>query len=399
MGAAHPRGTSRRRFLAAGGAGLATAALGAVVARELEPEPATPTAAQPAVPAEQIGRVDPHGVHQAGLHLPTRPPTHLYFHVFDAGAGLTVAHLQRTLATLGDDITSLTALDPRDPRLLTDPELLTVQIGIGERLLALTGVEVPLALPEFARSSAIPDRCRGGDLVIAVAADAPETTAQVSDAITGVLARAGFTPRWSQLTWRPKGEGMVTINPLGFDDGIVQPETTSGTPDHVFLTEGAAAGASVGVVRRFELDTAGFAELDVPEQEAIFGRVRATGAPLSGGAKFDDPNLLAKTPHGVYLIPTGSHVRAAHPSFTDSTVMLRRSYGFRESVDGRPDRSGLLFMSFQDDVEVFSRTQLRMDREDRLMDFATPTAEIAFLVLPGFDADRPLGSPLFTGRP
>ncbi len=387
-------GTSRRRFLAAGGAGLATGVLGAVATRELAVTSSPPAQVPPASPP-QSSFVDPHGPHQSGVHLPLQPPAQLNFHVYGAiAAAMNRDNLQRTLEELGRTITSLMSL-PRDPRLSADPEELTIQVGVGARVLALAEIDVPVTLPEFAGSAALPATRRDGDLVIAVAARHPETTAQASDAIAEVLAESGFDSQWSQIAFRPRGEGMVTLNPLGFDDGIVQPEASSGVPEHVFLTEGVAAGGTVGVVRRFTLDTAGFGQLSVKEQEAVFGRVKSTGAPLSGGEQFTDPNLLSKTPTGEYLIPNGSHVRAAHPSFTASTVMLRRSYGFRESVDGQPDRSGLLFLSFQDDVQVFARTHQRMDREDRLMEFATPTAEVAFLVLPGFTPTQPLGSALF----
>ena len=52
-------------------------------------------------------------------------------------------------------------------------------------------------------------------------------------------------------------------------------------------------------------------------------------------------------------------------------------------------------MSYQNDVQTFAKTQLRLDEVDSLMAFATPTATAAFAVLPGFSADTPLGSSLF----
>ncbi len=387
-----PSGTSRRRLLTAGGAGLAAGLLGAVTSCSSDPERGA--AGDDAAPAPDF--IDPHGPHQAGVHRPETPPTHLNFLVLGASSeALTRARVRRTLAELGVTVTALTGHAPRDQRLDADPVGLTIQIGIGARLLALSGAETSLDLPTFAGSAALPDRLRGGDLVLSVASEHPETAARVTDLIIAQVTAAGYRPQWSQIAFRPRGEGSITRNPLGFDDGIVQPALTQTVPEHVFLTDGATRGGSIAVVRRFILDTAAFDGLDTSAQEAVFGRVKATGAPLSGGSRSTAVNLASKTPAGEYLIPIGSHVRAAHPSFTGSTLMLRRSYGFRESRDGHLDRSGLLFISYQDDVGVFARTQLRMDREDRLMDFAEPTAEVAFLVLPGFDTDHPLGSALF----
>lgn len=387
-----PSGPTRRRLLTAGGATLALGALAATSACSGSDDApgGTPRAAAAA------GRVDPHGPHQAGVHRPGKPPAHLNFQVLRAVPDvLTAASVRDTLAALGETITRLTAADPRDPRLHGEATGLTIQIGIGPRLLELTDTTVALGLPEFAGSAALPAPLRTGDLIISVAADRPETTAEVSDLVGGQVRARGYRPSWGQIGYRPDGAGTVTRNPLGFADGIVQPESTQGVPDHVFLASGAARGGSIGVVRRFALDTAGFGALSVDRQEALVGRNRSTGAPLSGGSQATDVNLTAKTPAGEYLVPAGSHVRSTHPSFTGSTLMLRRGYGFRESHDGRPDSSGLLFISYQDDVEVFSRTQLRMDREDKMMTFARPTAEAAFLVLPGFDRNRPLGSSLF----
>ncbi len=45
------------------------------------------------------------------------------------------------------------------------------------------------------------------------------------------------------------------------------------------------------------------------------------------------------------------------------------------------------------DISLALRQQ-RMDDIDALMGFSTPTATCAFAILPGFDADHPLGSTL-----
>ena len=94
-------------------------------------------------------------------------------------------------------------------------------------------------------------------------------------------------------------------------------------------------------------------------------------------------------------MPTHAHARAAHPSYTASRLMLRRSYSYRASDTDH----GHLFISHQNDVQAFAKTQLRLDDVDDLMKYVTPTATAAFAILPGTSdsagASRPLGSTLF----
>ncbi|MEK8172477.1 hypothetical protein NKH77_34345 [Streptomyces sp. M19] len=52
-------------------------------------------------------------------------------------------------------------------------------------------------------------------------------------------------------------------------------------------------------------------------------------------------------------------------------------------------------MSFQNDIRTFTNTLTRMESSDALLPFTTTTASAAFLMLPGFDAKRGLGSQLF----
>src|SRR5690606_8931839 len=104
----------------------------------------------------------------------------------------------------------------------------------------------------------------------------------------------------------------------------------------------------------------------------------------------DAGDLTAKTPTGEYLIPLHSHLRAAHPSFTGSALMLRRGYGYANPLgaDDAPDE-GLLFMCFQNDLDVYIRTQHRLDETDDLMAFSTTTASASFLIVPGRTGDAP----------
>ncbi len=399
--------TTRRRLLAGTAGGLAVGGAGGLWAgRRATDETGTPPAAatppDPDVAAAARGRGAPvaaTGGRQAGVDRPATPPHHLSFVVLGerAGTPLDRAAVAALLAGLGDEIRALTATDPPDPRLPDGPGNLTVQVGIGAAWadLAEPGLGDLVRLPAFRGSDALPRDRRDGDLVLAVAADDAALPDHVVDLLlAGPAADDRLRVSWVQRAFRSPGEGAVVRNPLGFRDGIVQPADAAAMDDGVWIAEGAAAGGTIGVVRRFALDVASFGALDPEDRSAVIGR-RPDGTPLSGGKPDDDVDLTAKTPHGEYLVPADSHARAAHPSFTGSPLMARRSYAVRIDRDGAAPQPGLLFWSFQNDVRVFARTQQRMDRTDRLMDFATPTAELGYLVLPGFTADRPLGAALF----
>ncbi len=151
----------------------------------------------------------------------------------------------------------------------------------------------------------------------------------------------------------------------------------------------AVAGGTLAVLRPMELDLPRFAALSIAEQEAVFGRRRASGVPLSGGTAASGPELGAKTPDGRYLVPADAHVRRAHATAVGVGLMLRRSYSTDQPAPG------LLFISFQNDLRTFTATLTHMDASDALLPFTTTTASATFLILPGFDRRHPLGSRLF----
>ncbi|MFL4907720.1 Dyp-type peroxidase [Streptomyces sp. MMS24-I2-30] len=351
---------------------------------------ARPGRAAPAA-ADTPTRIPATGRHQAGITLPQPAQRNLLAVVADLDAAVAPGPL---LAELGRAISALTA--GTDPRLLgMPPGDLTVTVGVGPRLVRAAGASLPGStdLPRFSRERITP-QARGGDLLIQIcASDAllvPIVAAALLDQ-TGDRVRE----RWRQSGHRgtnvPVGEGLTAPrNLLGFIDGIVGPHTSAEQQRDLWLAGPAAvAGGTLAVLRRMELDLPRFAALSVAEQEAVFGRRRASGVPLSGGTVSSGPELGAKTPDGRYLVPVDAHVRRAHSAMVGTGLMLRRSYSTDEPAPG------LLFISFQNDLRTFTATLTRMDTSDALLPFTTTTASGTFLILPGFDRRRPLGSQLF----
>ncbi|MGW2492752.1 Dyp-type peroxidase [Streptomyces sp. NPDC001606] len=378
----HP---SRRAFLDVTGTMVVAGLTAGCTSDSAQPSRHAPTAAATPMPVAATGR------HQAGITLPQPAQPNLLAVVADLGATTAPGPL---LADLGQTIRTLT--EGTDPRLLgLPPGDLTVTVGVGPRLVRTAGASLPGAadLPRFSREQINP-RARGGDLLIQICASDPLLLPVTAAAL---LHQAGdrIHERWRQSARRgtnvPLGGGLTAPrNPLGFIDGIVGPHTTAEQRRDLWLAgPPAVAGGTLAVLRRMELDLPQFAALSVAEQEAVFGRRRASGAPLSGGTVASGPDLGAKTPDGRYLVPANAHVRRANPAVVGVGHMLRRSYSTDEPAPG------LLFISFQNDLRTFTATLTRMDISDALLEFTTTTASATFLILPGFDRQHPLGSQLF----
>lgn len=331
------------------------------------------------------------GRHQAGITLPQPAQGNLLAVVADLGATAAPGPL---LAELGKAIRTLTT--GTDPRLMgLPPGDLTVTVGVGPRLVHTAGASLPGAtdLPRFSRERIAP-RARGGDLLMQICASDALLLPVVASAL---LDQAGdrIHERWRQSARRGTnvllGNGLTAPrNPLGFIDGIVGPHTTAEQQRDLWLAgPPTVAGGTLAVLRRMELDLPRFAALSVAEQEAVFGRRRASGVPLSGGTAASGPELGAKTPDGRYLVPADAHVRRANPTVVGVGHMLRRSYSTDEPAPG------VLFVSFQNDLRTFTSTLTHMETSDALLQFTTTTASATFLILPGFDRQHLLGSQLF----
>ncbi|MDT0269072.1 Dyp-type peroxidase [Streptomyces sp. DSM 44915] len=382
------RPPSRRAFLDVTGATVAAGLLAGCSgdsARSDDPAPPASSAPTTPPPVAVTGR------HQAGVTLPRTAQPHLLALVADLDDAVPPGPL---LAELGETIQTLAA--GSDPRLLgLSPGDVTVTVGVGPRLVRTAGDTLPGAadLPEFSHER-VAARDRDGDLLLQICAGDPLLLPVTAAAL---LDQAGdrLQERWRQFGRRgaevPVAEDRsAPRNLLGFIDGIVGPHTTAEQERDLWLADPpAVADGTLAVLRRMEIDLTRFAALSVGEQEAVFGRRRASGEPLSGGGVDSAPGLNAKTPEGRYLIPVDAHVRRSNPTVVGVGHMLRRSY----SIDA--PAPGLLFISFQNDLRTFTATLARMDTSDALLPFTTTTASATFLILPGYTPQRPLGSTLF----
>ncbi|OZD54405.1 hypothetical protein CH252_08905 [Rhodococcus sp. 06-1477-1B] len=384
---------SRRGLLWGGGVGLGIGAVvGAVSAAAVRPQPTSTASATAAPPSGE--RVAARGIHQAGIDRPATPQKNAVVLVADLPRAADAGEVRELLAALGDAVERVT--DGAEAAVVPDgPGDLTVTIGVGPRIVAAIDPSLPgaAALPVFASDAPLDPALSGGDILVAAyGSDAAILHGVVAHVLAAVPSA---TTRWSQAGVRGAGEGTIVRNPLGYHDGIIVPHGESELDANVWIADGPAAGGTIAVIRRLRLDVARFRGQSDDRQDAIVGRRRLDGSPLSGGGLTDAVDLRAKTPEGEYLVPARAHARAAHPSFTGSALMLRRGYAYSNAVaPGADPDDGLLFMCFQNDLDTFSRTQHRLDETDDLMTYATVTASASFLIVPGRGTADPLGSTL-----
>ena len=191
-------------------------------------------------------------------------------------------------------------------------------------------------------------------------------------------------------------------NLMGQVDGTVNPAPDSIDFDELVWDDGArqpwfAGGASL-VLRRIRMDMDVWDEVDPPLRDLSMGRVQSTGAPLTGNAEHDTPDFAATDQYGITVIPPSSHIARAHQR-NPREQLFRRSYNYDDPPPpGQVSDQGLLFASFQRDVDSqFTPVQQRLADEDALNEWTTPVGSAVYAILPGAEPGEFLGQALVAG--
>jgi deferrochelatase/peroxidase EfeB len=388
---------ARRGFLrsaALAGAGLATGGAAGTATGAPGPGPAAPVHAPF------------HGPHQQSvLAAPRRSSA---FVAFDVTAG-SRAELTDLLRTLTDRARFLTSGGTPEPVGITGPPAdsgllgdrlpsgaLAVTVGVGASLFdarfGLSGLRPRrlTAMPAFPDDDLKADWCHG-DLSLHLHADDPDT---VLHALRDIArhTRGGLQVRWrlDGFSSPPRPSGTPR-NLMGFKDGTANPDATDARTMDRLVWVGAgtgepawAAGGSYLAVRLIRMLVEFWDRVSLSEQERMFGRARASGAPLDGNAEHDAPHY-ADDPKGD-VIPLDAHMRLANPR-TPATAdqrILRRAYNYDRGMDANGNLDmGLLFCCYQQDLaRQFEAVQKRLAGEP-LTDYITPFGGGYFFVLPG----------------
>ncbi|WP_435199312.1 iron uptake transporter deferrochelatase/peroxidase subunit [Janibacter sp. GS2] len=285
------------------------------------------------------------------------------------------------------------------PGLFTD-EKGTDRFGLGERR------PEPLEpLPHFPADMLDPDRSNG-DLCIQACADDP----QVAVHAIRNLARIGFgtvSMRWSQLgfgrTSSTTTDQATPRNLFGFKDGTknIHADEPKTLEEHVWVQSQDSggdwlAGGSYLAVRRINMVVETWDRQGLADQEGFIGRTKATGAPLSGGEEFDEPDFDLAGRDGP-IVPKDSHVAVVHPDHNDGVQILRRGYNFVDgsSALGTLD-AGLFFLAYvRDPDRQFIPMQTKMAKNDTLMEYLKFTGSALFAIPPGAGEGEYIGQGLF----
>jgi deferrochelatase/peroxidase EfeB len=145
-------------------------------------------------------------------------------------------------------------------------------------------------------------------------------------------------------------------------------------------------GGSYLVARRIRMLVESWDTDFLADQEAVFGRFKTSGAPLTGTHEFDTPDLAARDKDGRPVIPATAHIRLASPHANGGQRILRRGYSYTDGID--PDTglldAGLFFIAFQKDPRrQFVPIQRRLGRSDDLNEYIRHTGSAVFAVPPG----------------
>lgn len=379
---------TRRQFLLGGAvAGVgAAAAIGADLALN---QPSAPEAA-PALNGPET--VPFYGPHQAGVD--TAAQAHATFVALDLHDDVDRDALRRLMRILTGDAARLTqgveALADSEPELALVPARLTVTFGFGPGFVARAGGSGPTwlrALPAFSIDDLQPE-FTDGDLLLQIAADDSLTVAHATRMLLKDT-RSFAEVRWVQHGFRraygSERPGTTMRNLFGQVDGTtnVQP----GTEDFdavVWASGGWLAGGTSAVIRRIRMNLDKWDELDRSGREQSVGRTLSNGAPLTGTAEFDEPDFDAKTAIGFPVIPDFSHMKRARTDDPTQRI-FRRGYNYDERPSGSSvSESGLLFVSFQADVDAqFVPIQQRLSDLDLLNEWTTPIGSAVFAIPPG----------------
>jgi len=396
---------SRRGFLAGGAAaaasgavGIAAGAAGASLAAEADLE--TFAASRQA---------EFYGLHQSGIELDIQAVTNMV--AFDIKESVNKADMLRWMRLLTDDIARLTAGEPvladPAPELAIGAARFTAYVGFGPSLFSKLGLEAQMPegfadLPAFGVDQ-LQERYSAGDVLIHIAADDPVVLAH------GTRGLVRDSMPFASVRWVQPGfahspgmipAGLTHRNLMGQVDGTANPELGSSDFDSVvWINEGPEwiKGGTLLVFRRIAMQLDTWDQLGTPSKEEVIGRKLSNGAPLTGERETDVPDLGARHPNGLLVIPEFAHIRRAAPQESGERI-FRRPFSYDNGMNERGSMDvGLLWTAYQRDIsKQYLPIQRRLEQLDLLNQWTVPIGSAVFAVPGGVQGSELLAEALFS---
>ena len=396
---------SRRGFLAGGAAaaasgavGIAAGAAGASLVAEADLE--TFAASRQA---------EFFGPHQSGIELDIQAVTNMV--AFDIKESVNKADMLRWMRLLTDDIARLTAGEPvladPAPELAIGAARFTAYVGFGPSLFSKLGLESQMPegfadLPAFGVDH-LQERYSGGDVLIHIAADdsvvlAHGTRGLVRDSMPFASVRwvqPGFAHSPGMIP-----AGLTHRNLMGQVDGTANPELGSSDFDSVvWINDGPEwiKGGTLLVFRRIAMQLDTWDQLGTPSKEEVIGRKLSNGAPLTGEQETDVPDLGARHPNGLLVIPEFAHIRRAAPQDSGERI-FRRPFSYDNGMNERGSMDvGLLWTAYQRDIsKQYLPIQRRLEQLDLLNQWTVPIGSAVFAIPGGVQGSELLAEALFS---
>lgn len=396
---------SRRGFLAGGAAAAASGAVGIAAGAA-----SASLAAQADLETFAASRqAEFYGAHQSGIELDIQAVTNMV--AFDIKESVTKADMLRWMRLLTDDIARLTAGEPvladPAPELAIGAARFTAYVGFGPRLFSKLGLESQLPegfadLPAFGVDQ-LQERYSGGDVLIHIAADDPLVLAH------GTRGLVRDSMPFASVRWVQPGfahspgmipAGLTHRNLMGQVDGTANPELGSSDFDSVvWINEGPEwiKGGTLLVFRRIAMQLDTWDQLGTPSKEEVIGRKLSNGAPLTGERETDVPDLGARHPNGLLVIPEFAHIRRAAPEESGERI-FRRPFSYDNGMNARGSMDvGLLWTAYQRDIaKQYLPIQRRLEQLDLLNQWTVPIGSAVFAIPGGVQGSELLAEALFS---
>lgn len=348
------------------------------------------------------------GANQMGIDQPLQAVTN--FVALDIHPDVNAAAMLHWMKLLTDDIDRLSKGEPvladPAPQLMVGPARFSAYVGFGYSLFEKLGLQSQLPmgfapLPSF-KVDKLQDQFSGGDVLIHIAADDPVVLAH------GTRSLVRDSMPFASVRWVQSGfghspgvmpEGVSHRNLMGQVDGTANPALGSEDFSSVVWIEDGPEwiqGGTLLVFRRIAMELDGWDQLGTPAKEEVIGRRLDNGAPLTGTREEDLPDLAARHPNGLKVIPDFAHIRRAAPIGGERIFRRPFSYSAGLAPNGAPD-VGLLWTAYQRDIsKQFVPIQMRLDELDLLNRWTTPIGSGVYAIAGGVSEGEIIAQRLFS---